>query len=38
MRRTRGMDNAMKTQNSAIEKEVVESKEETPNVISTMFS
>jgi len=32
------MGEAMKTQNSAIEKEVVESKEETPHVISAMFS
>ena len=39
MRRTRGKGEAAKTQNSAIEKEVVESsKEETPNVISQMFS
>ena len=37
MRRTRGKE-ASKTQNSAIEKEVVESKEETPHVISQMFS
>jgi hypothetical protein len=38
MRRTRGKGEAAKTQNSAIEKEVVESKEETPHVISQIFS